>query len=1091
MTHASDLTCPTPETLAAFAEGRLKGAGAAAVVEHLDTCDECTRDVALAMQAVEEETVVVHPRRWMPWLAAIAAGIAIVLLIPAFRNAFHRSPVDRLVALAPATGRVVEPRLTGGFRWSPYHGSERAAAGNATIDPARLKLGGAAGELVERAQHDPGAEAQHDAGVALVLMQSPDEAVARLEAAARSAPSARTWSDLAAARYAAAADLGRAALYPQGLAAADAALRLDPDLPEALFNRALIVERMGLAGEAREAWARYLAADPSSKWADEARTHLAELPAATTSSRFERDRPLLEEAAARGDAKGARTLVAAHAARARAFAEAEYLGRWGEAVLHQDAAQAERWLTISRGIGSAIALDASDTLLRDAVQAIDDAPAARRVGLAAAHAAYRSGRMAYSRQELEKAASDLDRAAAAFAQARSPMALAARYYAAGVHLAKNDGNAGAELQRILADVDASPGYRSLGAHVRWELGRARVFDYDWPGAAAVLSESAAMFRQAGDRANEAFVESMLAHCLASEGRGDDAWSARIAALRAFSAEGNPVRLAGAISDAMRAELLAGRNDSALALAQLARPVGGDAVQLSLVLDALQFQSMLESMMGNSDAALRTARQAASLAQSVADPSLRARRLADAGVATGAAMTVSDPRAAIASLTRAIDLYRRGNLPFALPEALLVRARCALRSGGAGAAAADLEEGMEIVERHRARVGGIVVGTGILDADHALFSESIRLHLDRGDDATAFAVAERSRGASVTVAELQQRLAGSATALLEIVVLPGEIVTFAITENDLQVGRRPTETATLATLVDASLSESGTTAAAALYDDLLRPVDAVLPRVRNVVIVPDPRLESVPFAALYDRAAGTYLVERAGVAIASSAGSLQRDGVRGSTSVATMTLPTGGATGTAALPQVEQELAEIAALYPRATAIAAGSATASALRDAVSAADVVHVAGHTERQPAGGEHALLLTASNGEGLERTSSRSIAATPLPHARLIVLAACETLRPPASAETHALSLGAAFVAAGAAGAIGTLTPVGDRDARTFFRTLHRQLAAGDDAGDALRAAQVTAIHEQKERGGSRAWRSMALLTGRIRTSKGKGVS
>jgi CHAT domain-containing protein len=112
--------------------------------------------------------------------------------------------------------------------------------------------------------------------------------------------------------------------------------------------------------------------------------------------------------------------------------------------------------------------------------------------------------------------------------------------------------------------------------------------------------------------------------------------------------------------------------------------------------------------------------------------------------------------------------------------------------------------------------------------------------------------------------------------------------------------------------------------------------------------------------------------------------------------------------------------------------------------------------------------------------------IAATPLPHAHLLVLAACETLRPPASAETNALSLGGAFNAAGVPAIIGTLTPVDDRDARTFFRTLHRHLAGGEGATEALRAAQITAIQEQKS-GGSYTWRSVTILTSRIHASKG----
>lgn len=1073
MTHEGNRNCPSPETLAAFADGRLKGAESMAVVEHLDTCEECAHEVALGMQAADEEKVV-RPRRWTTWLAA-AAAVVIVLLIPSMRRMLDRSPLgrasmDRLIALAPKSARVIEPRLAGGFEWAPYRGSERSAG--SAPDAARMKLAGAAGELVERAQHDPSADAQHGAGVAMVLTQNPAEGITRLETAAKSAPSAPTWSDLAAARYAAASDLGRAALYPQALAAADAALRIDADLAEALFNRALILERMGLIEEARRAWTRYLAVDPSSKWAAEAREHLAELPA-TPSSTFERDRPLLESAAMRGDAPAVRVLVKGNVARARAFAEGEYLGRWGQAVLQNDEAGAARWLTIARGIGVAVAQESGDTLLRDAVQAIDATP--KRETLGAAHAAYRAGRIAYSKQEIEKALSELGRAASGFAEARSPMALAARYYIAGAHQAKSAG-AGAELERILSDVESNGGYLSLRAHVGWELGRARMFDDDFSGAAAILSDSAATFRRTGDRMSEAFVQSMLAYCLAAEGRGDEAWSSHIVALRALSAEGNVMRLANAVGGAMREELLAGRTDAALALSRLAQPDARDGAQLSLALDALVNQSMLESVTGNAADALRTARHAAALVQNVGDPAVRARRSADIDVAMGAALNLSDPVGAASPLTRAIDFYRRSDLPFALPEPLLLRARCAVRTGNAGAAGRDLEEGMQLVERHRARTG-----MGILDADHALFTDALRSSLDRGDNAAAFTIAERSRGAATSVAQLQRQLVGSATALLEIVALPEEVVTFAVTENDFEVARRPRERATLATLADVSLSEDGTAAAATLYDDVIRPLDAIVGRVRAIIIVPDRRLERAPFAALIDAATHRYLVERVSVAIASSAASLQREDGSDATSVAVMVLPAGAATGMAALPQGEREIAEIAALYRRNVTIPAERATFSALRDVMSTADVVHITGHTERQLSGGEYALLLTGNDGAGLERVSSKTLAATTLPHVRAIVLAACETLRPPASSETQALSLGGAFAAAGAADVIGTLTPIGDRDARTFFRDLHRQLSAGSNAADALRAAQLNGIHERKESGA--AWRSIALLTSRIR--------
>lgn len=1090
MTNASHTSaCPSPDRLAAFAEGRLSGNARDEIVAHLDACEECAHEVGLAMQAIEEDGVnVARPRRWQPWLAAVAAAIVAVVLFPLIRS-LNRSPIDRLVAASPKSARVVEPRLTGGFAWSPYHGTPRAA-GSANADPARMKLIGAAGELVEQAQHDAGADAQHGAGVALLLTQNSDEAIARLEAATHAHPSAPSWSDLAAARYAAASDVGRAALYPQALAAADAALRLDADLPEALFNRALILGRMGLAAEARAAWQRYLAVDPSSRWADEARVHLSELPDATKSSRFDRDRPLLEAAAARGDLSAARGLLVDHVAHVLALAEVEYLGRWGEAAPQKNDGEATHWLTVARNIAAAAGPNSIDTLLRDAVKAIDDATVPQRDVIASAHAAYRMGRLAYSKHQLDDAARELGRAASLFAQGGSPMALAARFYAASVRQAKNEPHAGAELERVLADVDANPGYLLLRAHVRWETGRARMFDYNWHGAASLLANGAAMFRQAGDRVDEAAMESLLAYCYAAAGSGDPSWSARILALQALSIEGNPTRLGGTLAGAVRAERLAGRNDAALALARLPQPVTGDAEQLAIVLDALQIESLLESTTGDAAGALRSAKRAAMLARSVADPSLRARRLADADVAAGAAMAVSDPASALAPLERAIAFYRRGDVPFALPEPLLLHARCERQRGNAAAAMSDLEEGMSIIERHRPAAGG-TFGTGILDADRALFHEAIRLQLDRGDDAAAFAIAERSRGAAITIAELQQRLIGSGAAVLEIVAMPGELVLFAIADHDLQVARHSAELAVLQKLAGESLAEHDTRAAAALYDQLVRPVAGVIDRAKSVVVVPDPMLECVPFGALYDQVSRAYVIERTGVAIAASAAALQRESAGAATSIATIALPTDGTAGMRALPEAADELREIASLYRRATAISAGEATLAALRQAAAANDIVHVAGHTERQLAGGEAALLLAEPDGAALERASSRVIATMPPPHARLIVLAACETLRPPASVETHALSFGGAFVAAGAPNVIGTLTPIGDRDAHTFFRALHRYLAAGSSPSAALRATQIAALHEERRSGESQAWKSISLVTSRIPTDERRGGS
>ncbi|MGH9349269.1 MAG: hypothetical protein ACRD26_18595, partial [Vicinamibacterales bacterium] len=65
-------------------------------------------------------------------------------------------------------------------------------------------------------------------------------------------------------------------------AAAERASRLDPDLIEPYFNRALALEALSQEDAARGAWREYLSRDRDSAWRDEA---LARLERLSTSQR--------------------------------------------------------------------------------------------------------------------------------------------------------------------------------------------------------------------------------------------------------------------------------------------------------------------------------------------------------------------------------------------------------------------------------------------------------------------------------------------------------------------------------------------------------------------------------------------------------------------------------------------------------------------------------------------------------------------------------------------------------------------------------------------------------------------------------------
>ena len=55
------------------------------------------------------------------------------------------------------------------------------------------------------------------------------------------------------------------------------ALQINENLPEALFNKALVLQKMRLPNQAREAWQKYLEKDATSEWANEARKNLEDL----------------------------------------------------------------------------------------------------------------------------------------------------------------------------------------------------------------------------------------------------------------------------------------------------------------------------------------------------------------------------------------------------------------------------------------------------------------------------------------------------------------------------------------------------------------------------------------------------------------------------------------------------------------------------------------------------------------------------------------------------------------------------------------------------------------------------------------------
>ncbi|HEX8359686.1 MAG TPA: hypothetical protein VF613_06260, partial [Longimicrobium sp.] len=245
--------------------------------------------------------------------------------------------MSRLAHVASRMEGRIAPRLSISPRWRG-----EAAEPASTAEAARI--------VSSLRMASPGPDALHASGLIDLLWAdsagtSAGRAVASLEAAMRlGRPSASLLADLSAAHLAR-ADFARTPLdLLVAVEYAESALALQPRHSAARYNRALALDRLAVDGEAALAWRAFLAVDPVSRWADEARLRLRALSA--------------PGAPAAPSTRASAAELAAYAARepqgARVFAMDRLLGEWGEAVVRGDAPRAQERLRAAEAIAAAL-----------------------------------------------------------------------------------------------------------------------------------------------------------------------------------------------------------------------------------------------------------------------------------------------------------------------------------------------------------------------------------------------------------------------------------------------------------------------------------------------------------------------------------------------------------------------------------------------------------------------------------------------------------------------------------------------------------------------------------------------------------------
>ena len=294
---AHEGACPEASMLSAYLDDTLDPGERARIEDHISRCEDCYFVVRESAHALALDAAAPHPAQPLPFsqspprpasrrralfgggllplAAAIVVGVGAVAL---WRQMAPAPPYpDAIRPLVEAVGerRFFEPRLTGGFKFGPTVAARRSP-GSGPPSEAWAMLA-AAGEIRDRMAATSASLRGSRAAAALFLGES-EQAISEYSRLVLDEPTNAEWSSNLSAAL-----LVRASTAPgnasrdraDALSYAERALRLDPRLGEASFNRSLALKALGRIDEARRGFEAI--AKENDSWSAAARDELRDL----------------------------------------------------------------------------------------------------------------------------------------------------------------------------------------------------------------------------------------------------------------------------------------------------------------------------------------------------------------------------------------------------------------------------------------------------------------------------------------------------------------------------------------------------------------------------------------------------------------------------------------------------------------------------------------------------------------------------------------------------------------------------------------------------------------------------------------------
>ncbi len=1030
----------------------------------------------------------------------ILLGCICTVLVLWTAGFFHgRSAIQQPLISALGSVRPTDGRIGGQLNYAPYPTSVDRHSRAWKRFQERIKSGRV--------------EAVRDLAVSSLVNRGLDAAITGIERGTQGEPEdALVLSDLSAL-YDERAHIKNAPIdYVSALDLVEHAIAISPDLPEARFNKAIVLEHLSLREEACAAWQKYLEIDSDSRWSEEARARLKDL---TALMRVPRANPyeLLSQEIEKGGGAALTRLAEEEPEVTREILEENIVPRWAEAMKRNEPHKVDQRTFAARLIAEVFAKRGRDRIFRDVVaemeEAVRDPRSAKSLMLVQSLCRYRSGLERVSERTLGNTAMpDFAAAERGLRSIHSYAALFVRFQEARSQFFRRSL---APARLMLETLDKDPRiimYPSLAARIHRLLSFIAGGEGDPTRALAEARRALDISSRLGEPQSIVISQNMIAAILTSLGRLDESWRHRFAALSWAPSPPVGQRQLGAMLD-----IFDGATISSLEQRRPRAALVFKSRSLALAESTDDSEEIISS-------SLEKARIEAALG-----------RKAEAGTEFGKAVRALEKTNHLAGQYFAplFDVTRREidesenraaaiALELRMAGSLGARADFDFRRGDARAAKMDLERALHDLEQRRAKVSSFSERVSFLDQAQSLYERmaALQLHLGRPEEALETLERFRSRtlleqiskapddhpistgAAGLGWREICRRLP-SGTDVIFFASVEGRLISWLLRPSGVLIAARQPSWESVSSVVNA-LGESRSNPIVFeknlehLYRELMGPWRNDLLPGDRVILVPTQILFSVPFAALRDPVNQHFLVEDHAVGISPSISgflaAVRRDQMLLGRPLATALLVGDPDTRSrtheseylpGSLPAAAMEIRQLSEIYQgiKVWPLTRDKATPRRALALLRESDIAHFAAHSTADFNDPANSRLILSSEGSDPGDLFAHAILRIHLNRTRVVVLATCSSQAGPVSPSEGSLSLAYSFLAAGVPAVVGSLWHIDDASTARFSLRLHRELRRGVDVISALRNAQLEEIKERR-RNPDWTWASFQVLGG-----------